>query len=438
MVLSIPPRRAGVTVTAVVVTLTLLLVAAAGCSSGFSGNELRAGVPQAPVPASEAREAAGPVSALGSRLLGELVSTTDGNIAFSPSVLATQLAMIRLGAATATAAEIDALLGLVDNEASDRFLASIPAVTPLLETRLGPRRSSDRRGRVVVAEAVALWIQRGTEIDDTYLEALAGTLGTGIRQVDFRSGAEVARQAVNRWASEATDNRVEQMAPRGRITTGTQLLSTGALWLSAPWLHPFNVAATSEAPFTTDTGRVVDVAMMELPASSGVSWARGPTWQAVELPYLGRELSMVAIIADPGAEDDLEQALTSGLIDEVTSALVRTQALVRMPRFAFTTQAVLSPPLTSLGAVTLFDRDLADLTRLAPTERLALSEVIQEVFLSVDEEGSTARVATSTRPADQQRIPDVEVTFDRPFLVWIVDRSSRLPLIAARVGDPTQ
>jgi serine protease inhibitor len=69
---------------------------------------------------------------------------------------------------------------------------------------------------------------------------------------------------------------------------------------------------------------------------------------------------------------------------------------------------------------------------------LALSEVIQEVFVSVDEEGSTARVATSTRPADQQRAPDVELTFDRPFLVWIVDRSSRLPLIAARVGDPTQ
>lgn len=418
--------------------MALLVAMATGCSTGFSGTELRAATPQDPLPASALRDVVEPVTSLGATVLGELAASTDGNVAFSPSLLATQLAMVRNGAATATAAEIDGLLGLNDSAAGERFVDSIGATTPLLESMVGPRRSSDRRGRVVITEAVALWIQRGTEIGDTYLEELARTMDAGIRQVDFRSNAELARQAVNRWATEATDGRVEQLAPRGRIGTSTQLLSTGALWLSAPWLHPFDATATTEAPFTTDTGRVVNVDMMELPAATSVSWARGPLWQAVEMPYLGRELSMVAIIADPGAGDVLERSLTASFINEVTASLSRTKALVRMPRFAFTTQTVLSPSLTTLGAATLFDRDRADLTALAPAERLALTEILQEVFMSVDEEGSAARVAIATNPPAPQRVPDVEVTFDRPFVVWIVDRSSRLPLMVASVGDPTQ
>lgn len=431
-------RRPGTTIGSVAVVLALLVAVATGCTTGFSGTERRAGTPQDPLPASALRDVAEPLTWLGASVLGELAASTDGNVAFSPSLLATQLAMIRSGAATATAAEIDGLLGLDDSAAGERFVESIGVTAPLLESMVGPRRSSDRRGRVVIAEAVALWIQRGTEVGDSYLEELARTLGAGIRQVDFRSDPELARQAVNRWATDATDGRVEQLAPRGRIGTNTQLLSTGALWLSAPWLHPFDATATTVAPFTTDTGRVVNVDMMELPAATGVSWARGPLWQAVELPYLGRELSMVAIIADPGANDVLERALTAGFITEVTSSLSRTKARVRLPRFAFTTQAVLSPSLTTLGAVTLFDRDRADLTALAPAERLALTEIFQEVFVSADEEGSAARVAVTTNPPGPRRVPDVEVTFDRPFVVWIVDRSSRLPLMAASVGDPTQ
>jgi serpin B len=436
-----PPIAQGRLRTALVATavgVTLAVVGATGCSTGFSGTEVRGSELYDPAPPSAARNVVVPVNSLGATTLGELAATTDGNVAISPSLLATQLAMVRLGASTATEAEIDLLLGLDNTADGDRMVDSISATEPLLASRTALRRSSDRRGPVVVGSAVALWIQRGTEIDDGYLDALSGHFDTGIRQVDFRSGPETARQAVNRWAGKATDGRVEQMVSRGRITTNTQLLSTAAVWLSAPWLQPFDAGATADAPFTTDTGRVVKVAMMALPPATSTSWGRGSQWQAVELPYLGRDLSMVAIIADPGADDVLQQALSIGFIDEVNSSLTRTRALVRLPRFAFTTQAALSPSLSNLGATTLFNRDQADLTRLAPAERMALTEIIQEVFISVDEEGSTARVAATTRPTSPPTRSDVEVTFDRPFMVWIVDRSSRLPIIAAHIGDPTR
>jgi serpin B len=431
-----PGRFRSIVVVAAVVT-TLALVTS-GCSTEFSGTEVRGNAPYGPPPASAVGNVVAPATTLGAAVLAELAATTDGNVAFSPSLLATQLAMVRLGAATASAAEIDALLELDTSADVDQFVASVAATESLLVRREGLQRSSDRRGRIVVGDAVALWIQRGTELGDDYLTALSSAMDSGVRQVDFASGADTARQAVNRWASEATGGRVEQLVTRGRITTSTQLLSTGALWLSAPWLHPFDAAATTDAPFTTDTGRQVQVAMMELPPATGTSWARGPQWQAVELPFLGRQLSMVAIVADPGADDVLDQAFDADFITEVTSALSRTPVVVRMPRFAFTTQAAMSPSLTALGAVTLFNRDQADLTGLAPAERMALSEIIQEVFVSVDEEGSAARVAATTGSSRPSRAADVEVTFDRPFVVLVVDRSSRLPLIAARVGDPTQ
>jgi serine protease inhibitor len=93
--------------------------------------------------------------------------------------------------------------------------------------------------------------------------------------------------------------------------------------------------------------------------------------------------------------------------------------------------------LTDLGVASAFTTDLADFTTLAPSERLALTEVVQEVYLSVDETGSAARVATATQPTQRPQTV-TSITFDRPFLVLVVDRSTSLPLVIARVGDPTQ
>ncbi len=380
------------------------------------------------------------VTEAGARTISRLASTTGGNVAVAPAMLAAQLGMIRAGARTTTAAEIDQLFGPINDASVPVFgdnLGAVGALDPLVASRAGVQTSSTRRGAIEVAQAVALWLQRGTDIDLDYLETLARRFGTGIRTVDFRSDPETARQAVNRWTAAATDGQTEQLVARGLIDTETRLLSSGAQWISGPWLEPFDPEATKDVPFVTDTGRSVTVPMMRVVAQTGLSWAEGEGWQAVEMPYLGRELAMVAIRTDPDNERLITSELTGEFISTVLNGLSPRPLDVRLPRFSFTATPTLRAVLTDLGMGSAFATDLADLTGLAPAERLALTQVIQELYLSADESGSSARVASATSPTPRPAAA-TSVTFDRQFLVLLIDRSTGLPLAMARVGDPSQ
>jgi serpin B len=417
-----------------------LAATVAACATGFTGGEVRSTTPRQPVALSEVREISGNVTAGGARVAGRLAASQSGNVAVAPSMLAIQLGMVRAGAATATATEIDGLFQPTEDPSAPTFgdrLGAVGATEPLLESRAGMQTSTDRRGAVEVDQAVALWLQRGTEVDRDYLETLARNFDTGVRTVDFRSDPETARQAINRWTQQATDGRTEQLVARGLIDAETQLVSSGAQWMSGPWLVPFDPEATRDAPFVTDTGRTVTAPTMRAVAGSGLRWAGGDGWQAVEMPYLGRELAMVAVRTDPGREGLITSELSGTFIDEVLSNLSPRPLDVALPRFSFTSTPALSVTLTDLGVASAFTTDLADFTTLAPSERLALTEVVQEVYLSVDETGSAARVATATQPTQRPQTV-TSITFDRPFLVLVVDRSTSLPLVIARVGDPTQ
>jgi serpin B len=409
------------------------LVVSAACGAG--GGEERSGAPRREPTAGQAQRTAPGTTLLGARLLGELTARR-GNVALSPSLLAAQLGTIRAGARTDTAVELDALFTSPATP-DPPSVADLGGTVALLDGRSGSRRSETRSGRLLVDHDIALWLQRGTEVDDVYLEASARDFGTGVRLVDFRSAPEVARESVNRWAVNASNGRVSQLLSRGQVSAATRLLSTGMLGFTAPWQFPFDTSATRESTFRTDSGRDVRVTMMRLTAPAGVGVAAGPDWEAVSLPYLGGELTMVVIVPAPGAIDAVQGRLVDGLLDEVRRAARPRPVTLRLPRVAFTSELALVDELVQLGARQLFDIDAADLTGMAPAERLALTDVVQQVFLAIDEGGTGAGAATVTTQAASVPAGSPAITADRPFLVAVVDRLTGTPLLLGRVGDPT-
>ena len=66
-----------------------------------------------------------------------------------------------------------------------------------------------------------------------------------------------------------------------------------ALYLKAPWLHPFPGA--TPAPFRTAGGRLVQVPMMSstVPVAS---YRQAGGWQSATLPYAGGRLAAVALL----------------------------------------------------------------------------------------------------------------------------------------------
>lgn len=417
--------------------IVALAVVAAGCVEGFTGNEQRSDADAAvAAPAVVRAEAAPVVASLGARVLRQLATTELDNLVIAPAALTAQLSMVAAGSGTATAEVLDGLLGGTGLGTTTEGRTTLGGAVTAPASGNGPQRSVVRQGSTSVTTAIALWVQRGPAIAEGFLDELAVAHGTGVRQLDFRSDPEGARDAVNLWTAGATDDAIGALAPGGSVTSATRLLSTGAVVVAAPWLVPFDPSATSPAPFTTASGDVVEVPTMSVRAGTGLRWGSGPGWEAVGLPYLGRRLMLVVAMADPDAPPLLER-LDGQFVTDIIGSLGPRPLTVRLPQTRLDDEVALAPVLSGLGAEIVFDTDLADLTPAAPTERLALTDVLQAIRLGIDEEGSDGRAASVERPRAPAAQATLEVSVNRPFLAMVVDVPTRIPIVMAQVVDPS-
>ena len=109
---------------------------------------------------------------------------------------------------------------------------------------------------------------------------------------------------------------------------------------------------------------------------------------------------------------------------------------LRMPKFRFRTHAVLNDALHRLGMTDAFDPSRADFSGVSD-ERLFVSQVVHDAYVSVDEEGTEAAAATGvTIQATSAQVGTAIVVVDRPFLFAITDQATGAPLFVGRVADP--
>src|SRR3972149_1501808 len=102
---------------------------------------------------------------------------------------------------------------------------------------------------------------------------------------------EPSRIIINNWVSDQTESRIKDLIPPDRITIDTRLVLTNAVYFRANWDNFFERTSTRDGQFNLPDGSALTVPMMNRTASFG--YVAGDGYQAVELPYSGRELSMV-------------------------------------------------------------------------------------------------------------------------------------------------
>ena len=412
------------------------------------------------------RAAASSLMAFGIDLYDILATDAgQGNLVFSPSSIMTALAMTYAGAAGVTAEEIATALNLtLEGDALHRALNSLDAA---LESRSWSK--TDPEGKetgVLVKTANSLWGQKGIAFDKLFLDTLAANYGAGMRLVDYKTAAEEARAAINRWVAGETNDKIPELIPQGTLDALTRLVLVNAVYLDATWQSQFDPAMTKDGPFTTQAGDAVITPMMT--QKEMLPYAAGDGWQAVELAYVGDELAMTLVVPDEGRFEELEGLLPAGLLDEVVRELdssagelgsaagapgsaagelgagseeARTLAQVQltMPKFEFRTQTGLRAALAALGMKSAFSPGEADFSGMTTEEPLFISDVIHEAYIAVDEEGTEAAAATAVVMRASGMPPDqlVELTIDRPFMFSLRDRETGAVLFLGRVTDPT-
>ena len=371
---------------------------------------------------------------LGAGLYGQM-GAKEGNLALSPYSVAVALAMTQNGARGQTLAEMTDVLGGVDPA---RLNGGFNALTSYVESLAGTKEKLDgEKGEIALRAANQLFGEQTTTFEKPFLDTLAREYGAGLQAVDFKGDYEGARVAINDWTAERTEDRIEDLIPPGVLNTLTRLVLVNALYLKAPWEQPFENEITEDRDFHLVDGSTVSVPTMTMQTRGGLLLGSGDGWQALQIPYAGRELAMTIVLPAEGRLADVETAVVGAGLPAMLESVRPAEVAVSLPRWTFRTDSPLKETLTALGMSAAFDDKLADFSGMTTEEQLFIAAVLHQAFIAVDEEGTEAAAATAVVAQAESMPQYVPFTADRPFLFVIHDVEHGTPLFLGRVSDPS-
>lgn len=350
---------------------------------------------------------------------------SEGNLFFSPHSISAALAMTYLGARAETAIEMQKVLQIPKDAA-----AAADALAAL-QDRIHAIKA------VEVRTANGIWVEQKFSLQDKFTRLIEERLGGRIRSADFVSAADRVRREINAWADKQTHGRIKDLIPPGVVDAMTRMVLVNAIYFKGRWDIPFPKQATSPAPFYTRPDAPVDAPMMRNTAKFG--YAEGSDWQALEMDYAGKELSMVVML--PSRRDGLpalERQLDSAYLHEVLAGLSSREVEVQLPRFTLTSEFNLSGALAAMGLSSAFRADAADFSGISGARDLFISAVIHKAFVEVNEEGTEAAAATAVIMRLTAAAPRPKPVFraDHPFLFLIREKQTGGILFLGRVAQP--
>jgi len=410
----------------------VLLTGLAGCSQPASSDVLLSDKPRAAGTAGQSDLAAlvDGNNAFAFDLYGALKGT-QGNLFYSPYSISQALAMTYAGARDTTEKEMADTLHFILPQ--DRLHPAFNSLDQQLKARGQGAKGKDGKGfRLNIVNAI--WGQAGYSFLADYLDLLAQNYGAGLRTLDFRTAPEISRQTINKWVADQTEQRITDLIPPGGIDPLTRLVLTNAIYFNAAWANNFEKNLTQPAPFHLLDGSTVDVPMMR--QAERLGYAAGEGYQAVSLPYDGRELEMIVLLPDGGKFAEFEKSLDAGRAGSIIKDIVPKQVALSLPRFKFESEFSLGNVLADMGMPVAFSSQ-ADFSGMTGNHELSISRVVHKAFVGVDEAGTEAAAATAViMRATAMPVTPQEVTIDRPFIFLIRDIQTGSVIFVGRVVNP--
>lgn len=365
----------------------------------------------------------------------------DGNLIFSPYSISLALAMTYGGARNETAGQMaDTLHFMLPEESLHPAFNALSQYLEFLAqppTSLQPTPTGEPPKGLQLDIANSIWGQKGFDFEQAYLDLLAQNYGAGLRLVDFSSDPETARQQINDWVSQQTQEKIQDLFPQGTIDAYTRLALVNAIYFKASWMEAFNPDNTKPGTFTLKDGSQVSVPMMSS-EKAAKSYARGTDYQVVGLPYLGGQSMMVILLPDDGKFDQVEASLDDQQLNAILNSLQGTAVNLSMPKFKIESQFSLPETLAAMGMPTAFDAKQADFSGMDGRRDLYISQVMHKAFVDVDESGTEAAAATGVAMSVTAVQETTTVNVDRPFLFFLYEPTHGTILFAGRVLNPAQ
>ncbi|MCD4784111.1 MAG: serpin family protein [Candidatus Eremiobacteraeota bacterium] len=282
-----------------------------------------------------------------------------------------------------------------------------------------------------------LWGQKGYKFLDSFLNVIKTYYDGGLQIVDFKRATEKARVTINTWVEKETNGKIKDLLSKGILTSDTRLVLTNAIYFKDEWLSRFDPEMTQKETFKLADGKSIKTDMMH--QSSYFKYNNADGVQILEMPYRGRDISMVILLPDKvNGIYQLEKKLNSGNMDKWIKGMRHQKVGVIMPKFKLDSSFSLGDTLKKMGMSQAFSSK-ADFSGMTGKKDLFISAVIHKTYVSIYEAGTEAAAATAVVMTKSAAGPSKKPKLfraDHPFVFVIRDKRTGSVLFIGRLMKP--
>ncbi|KAK4825721.1 hypothetical protein QYF61_002139 [Mycteria americana] len=353
-----------------------------------------------------------------------------GNVFFSPVSVSAALAMVLLGARGNTEAQV---LKTLHFDKVQHIHSRFQTLTMDINRSNVP---------YVLRLANRLFGEKSYSFLPDFLTNTQKLHGADLATVDFLQACDEARKEINQWVEEKTEGKIPNLLSEGSVDSMTRLILVNAIYFKGNWAEKFKEANTTDMPFRLNKNERKTVKMMYQKNKFRFGYIPEVKIRVLELPYDGRELSMIVLLPDDIEDDStglqkLEKQLTLEKLQEWTRPehLYSTDVHVHLPKFRLEESYDLKSDLAAMGLLDVFDSGKADLSGMSGARDLFLSKIVHKAFVEVNEEGTEAAAATAGI-AMLCMVMEEDFNADHPFLFFIRHNSTQSILFFGRYTSP--
>ncbi|CAM0879340.1 unnamed protein product [Alopecurus aequalis] len=369
------------------------------------------------------------------------------NLVFSPLSIYAALALLAAGARGDTLDEILRVVGARSPGELEELVARVSAA--------GALKDQSDSGGPHVAFACGIWSELTCPLKPAFLDAVVGKYKAEASAVDFVRNSEAAREQINAWVAQATNNLIKSVFARGSITSDTRVVLGNAIYFKGKWEHPFDKNRTTNKLFHLIHGGTVDVPFMQSSDRQFIAVHDG--FKVLQLRYKmaqaqgyvdrNKRTQFSMCIFLPDARDGLPNlvdmiASRPGFLHEhLPKKMVRVDKF-RVPRFKLSFESSLVAVLKKLGLRLPFGHhaDLSDIVESGSP--MFVSDVFHKAVIEVNEEGTEAAAVTMiscklTSLRSALPPPRVDFVAEHPFAYFVVEEGTGAIVFAGHVLDPS-
>ncbi|MBN8580080.1 MAG: serpin family protein [Anaerolineae bacterium] len=362
--------------------------------------------------------------------LYQSLRSENGNLILSPFSISLALAMTYSGARGETEAQMAEVLNFSGQEQTH---TAFNALDLALEDN--PLTLDKDQEPMQLSIANSVWAEQTFTFLPDFLDTLSVNYGAGIHLIDFVNNPDPSRKEINKWVSNETKDKINNLLPENAVTPDTKMVLVNAIYFKADWLDPFDADDTYDGTFKLLDGSEVTVPMMGMYSSIAYTGREG--FAVAELPYAGGTTVMDLLVPDEGQFEEVESQLNDAFLKDALSNLQPLQLSLRLPKFKYESAFSLSDTLAGLGMPLAFDDGQADFSGMTDQQDLFIGNVIHKAFVAVDEKGTEAAAATAVIMEGATAMqPENMLYIDRPFFFFIRDVETGQILFVGRVLNP--